>query len=509
MNTKLIGSIGDMVSLQARIYGDKPMLIQDDRARTYREYEERTDRLAGGLLGLGLQFGDRVATYLNNSIELLESYTGIAKAGGVTVCVNAELTPREIQYIFQDSEAQIVITDEKHLDNVEQVLADCPSVRHVVVAGNQRGHLAFEQILASLPVELPLLTGDDLAWIIYTSGTTGMPKGARLTHRNVTWVAAACVDALGFRDDDILISCLPLFHSYAVNTCYLQPIHVGATQVIMERFSTTAVLEAIQKHRGTIFPGVPTMFTYLANFTERSKYDTSTLRMAVSAGAVLTEKVLKDFQEAFGIPIYNGWGSTETSSFATFDRAGGIQLPGSCGLPLPGSVIRIVDDEGRDCPPGIRGEMLVRGPNVMLGYQNKPEVTQMILKNGWYHTGDIAYLDANGYVFVVDRLKDVIISGGYNIAPKEVEDVILAHPAVLDVAVVGALDEARGQVIKAFVVLKEGQNVTAEDLIDNCRGTLASYKLPRAIEFCGSLPRTSSGKIKRYQLVQGPGKVIT
>jgi long-chain acyl-CoA synthetase len=503
MKTQFIGSIGDMVRQQARTYGDKHMLIQGDRVRTYRQYDERTDRLAGGLLGLGLQVGDRVATYLKNSIELLEAYTGIVKAGGVTVCVNADLTPREIRYIFQDSEARVVITDEEHLDNVEQVLADCPSIRHVVVVGSPGGHLAFEQVLATLPVELPTLTGEDTAWIIYTSGTTGMPKGAILTHRNVTWVAAACVDALGFREDDILICCLPLFHSYAVNTCYLQVIHAGAAQVIMERFSTTAVLEAIQRHRGTIFPGVPTMFAYLANYPERSRYDTSTLRMAVSAGAVLTEKVLKDFQEAFGIPIYNGWGSTETSSFATFDRAGGLQLPGSCGLPLPGCAIRIVDNEGRDCPPGVRGEMQVRGPNVMVGYQNKPEVTQATLKNGWYHTGDIAYLDANGYVFVVDRLKDVIISGGYNIAPKEVEDVILAHPAVLDVAVVGVPDEARGQVIKAFVVLKDGQTATAEDLLNECRGKLASYKLPRAIEFCKSLPRTSSGKIKRYELRQG------
>jgi long-chain acyl-CoA synthetase len=509
MNTQLIGSIRDMVNHQARIYGEKPIFIQNDRVRTYREYDERTDRLAGGLRGLGLQKGDRVAVYLKNSIELLEGYTGIAKAGSVTVCVNADLTPREIRYIFQDSDACVVITDEAHLDNVEQVLVDCPSLRHVIVVGNPGNHLAFEQMLSTNLVQLPTLTGEDMAQLVYTSGTTGMPKGGRLTHRNVTWVAAACVDALGFRDDDVWISCLPLYHSYAINTCYLQVIYAGATQVIMERFSTAAVLQAIQNHRGTIFPGVPTMFTYMSNFQERSQYDTSTLRMAVSAGAVLTQKVLQDFQEAFGVKIYNGWGSTETSSFATFDRVGGCQLPNSCGLPLPGCSIRIVDGNGQDCPPGVRGEMLVRGPNVMSDYEKKPDLTDAVLKNGWYHTGDIAYMDDNGYVFVVDRLKDVIICGGYNIAPKEVEDVILEYPAVLDVAVVGLPDEARGQVIKAFVVLKDGQEATVEELLEICRGKLAAYKLPRQIELCKTLPRTTSGKIQRFALVQGAQSVST
>jgi long-chain acyl-CoA synthetase len=500
VRTELIGSIGDMVRKQARIYGNKPLWIQGDRVRTYQEYDERTDRLAGGLLRLGLNMGDQVAVYMDNSIELLEAYTGIAKAGCVTVFVNAQLTPREIQYIFEDSQAQVVFTDKGHLDNVEQVLADCPSIRHVVVVGDSEKHMAFDDLFAHEFMKLPTITGDNRAWLGYTSGTTGVPKGAGLTHRNVTWVAAACVDALGIRDDDRIVCCLPLFHSYAVNTCFLQPIHAGATEVIMERFSTQAVLEAIEKYQITIFPGVPTMFAYLANFPNRCRYDTTTLRMAVSAGAVLKEKVIEDFRKAFGAPIYNGWGSTETSSFATFARAGSSEVVGSCGLPLPGCAIRVVDDEGRDCPPGVRGEMLVRGPNVMWGYQNKPEATQQALKDGWYHTGDLACLDENGYVFVLDRLKDVIISGGYNIAPKEVEDVILAHPAVLEVAVVGVPDDARGEVPKAFVVLKEGQQVTAEELLNACRESLAAYKLPREIEFCSSLPQTSSGKIKRFEL---------
>lgn len=502
MKKQFIDSIGNMVRKQAQVYGDKALFIKEDEIRTYQDYDKRTDKLASGLLSLGVQWGGSVATYLKNSIELLEAYTGIAKAGAATVCVNADLTTREISYIFQDSEAQIVITDEEHLQNVEQVLVDCPAIQHVIVVGQHEKHLAFEEVLTLSDTELPTVTADDLSFIVYTSGTTGLPKGARLTHRNWTWVAASCVDALGFQDDDVFINCLPLFHSYAVNTCYLQVIYTGATGIVMEKFSTASVLSKIQAHQATIFPGVPTMFNYLTNFTERSQYNTRSLRMAVSAGAVLTEKVLHDFKKAFDINIYNGWGSTETATFATFERVGDQKLPGSCGLPLPGCAIRVVDEYGEDCLPGKRGEMLVRGPNVMLGYQNKPEITEMTLRNGWYYTGDIAYIDENSYVFVIDRLKDIINTGGYNVSPKEVEDVILAHPSVLDVAVVGIPDEALGQVIKAFVVLKDGHKITEEDLLTNCRGLLGKFKLPRYFEFCENLPRTTSGKIKRYSLLE-------
>ncbi|WP_180994347.1 class I adenylate-forming enzyme family protein [Bacillus sp. Marseille-P3661] len=503
MKKQLIGSIGSMVKKQARIYGDKPLFIKDDVIRTYQDFDFRTDRLASGLIHLGITTGKPIATYLKNSIELLEAYTAIGKAKAATVCVNSALTPREITYIFQDSEAEIIITDDEHLNNVEQVLADCPCVKHVIVVGESGDHLAFEDVLTmSLYTELPDVTGDDLFSIVYTSGTTGQPKGTRLTHRNWTWVTAACVDALNFEEDDIFVSSLPLFHSYAVNTCFLQVIYTGATEVLIERFSPTAVLNAIQKYKGTVFPGVPTMFNYLTNFAERKQYDTSTLRMAISAGAVLTEKVISDFEKEFNIKIYNGWGSTETATFATFERVGDEQLPGSCGLPLPGCTIRIVDENGEDCAPGVRGEMIIRGPNVMMGYQKKPIETNKALKNNWYHTGDVAYIDENGYIFVIDRLKDIIISGGYNVAPKEVEDAIIEHPAVLDAAVVGLPDEALGQVIKAFVVLKEGQFITSQELLDSCRLSLGKYKLPRFIEFVESLPRTTSGKIQRFALVE-------
>lgn len=227
------------------------------------------------------------------------------------------------------------------------------------------------------------------------------------------------------------------------------------------------------------------------------------LRLVVSAGAVLKEQVYRDFEAAYGAPIHDGWGSTETSSFATMTPIGATRVPGSCGLPLPGCAVRVVDPEGRDVALGERGEMLVRGPNVTWGYLNKPEQTASALAGGWYHTGDVATFDANGYVYVVDRLKDLIISGGYNIAPKEIEDVILAHPAVLDVAVVGITDAARGEVPKAFIVCKEGASLAEDALLAHCRTQLAAYKLPRVVAFVPELPKTASGKVQRFLLRAG------
>lgn len=490
MRTELVGAIGDLVRRQAARHGARPLFFEAGRTVTYAEYDRRTEEAARALVGLGVRPGARVATYLGNSVALLEAYTAIAKAGAVTVFCNAQLTPREVGYIVADSEASVVVTDAAHRAALDAALPGCPSVRHVLDAGG------WPAAPAGTP--LPEVGPHDQAWVGYTSGTTGRPKGAGLTHHNVTWVAASLVDALRQGEDDVVLCALPLFHSYAVNSCYLQPVMAGAAQVVLERFAVTPVLQALERFRVTLFPAVPTMLTYLAHAPERARAES--LRLVVSAGAVLKEQVARDFETAFGAPIHDGWGSTETSSFATITPAGATRVPGSCGLSLPGCAIRVVDAEGRDVAPGERGEMLVRGPNVTWGYLNKPEQTAATLAGGWYHTGDVAALDANGYVSVVDRLKDIIVSGGYNIAPKEVEDVILAHPAVLDVAVVGAADPARGEVPRAFVVRKAGASLTEDGLLIHCREQLAPYKLPRSIAFVSELPKTASGKVQRYLL---------
>lgn len=495
MRTELVGAIGDVVRRQAARHGRRPLFMEGERTVSYAEYDERTDAAARGLVGLGVRPGDRVATYLGNSIALLEAYTAIAKAGAVTVFCNAQLTSREVGYIVADSEACVVVTGAAHREALEAALPGCPAVRHVIEAGRWPA--------APPGTPLPVVGPHDQAWVGYTSGTTGQPKGAGLTHHNVTWVAASLLGALGQTETDVILCALPLFHSYAVNSCYLQPIMAGASQVVLGRFAVAPVLEAIERFKVTLFPAVPTMLTYLAHAPERAKARVDSLRLVVSAGAVLKEQVVRDFESAYGAPIHDGWGSTETSSFATITPLGATRIPGSCGLPLPGCAVRVVDPQGRDLAPGERGEMVIRGPNVTWGYLNKPEQTAAALAGGWYHTGDVATLDENGYVYVVDRLKDLIISGGYNIAPKEIEDVILAHPAVLDVAVVGVADSARGEVPRAYVVRKDAANLGEEALLAHCRAQLAPYKLPRSIAFVSELPKTASGKVQRYLLRAG------
>ncbi|MFT7646529.1 MAG: long-chain acyl-CoA synthetase [Candidatus Poriferisodalaceae bacterium] len=473
-------TIGDLVRWSAAMFGDRPLWIHGDRTVTFTEYDDLTDRIAASLIAKGIGRGDRVACWFGNSIELLEAYSGIAKAGAVTVFCNAMLTQREIDYIVEDSETKLLLTN----PNEVRSLAEGP-----------------------LPSEpLPAVGIDDEAWVGYTSGTTGLPKGASLSHRNPVWVAASVVDSLGLTAADTMLCCLPMFHSYSVNINYLQPLMAGCTQVILERFVVPEVIDALESHAVTVWPAVPTMLTYLAHAPERAGRDMSALRMVVSAGSVLKEQVIADFEAAYGAPILDGWGSTETGSFATMTPAGATRKPGSCGLPLRGSNIRVVDPDGNDVPPGERGELVVRGPNVMSHYLNKAEQTASALADGWYHSGDIAELDTDGYVFVVDRLKDLIISGGYNIAPKEIEDVVLSHPAVLDVAVIGLPDEKRGETPKAFVVLKPGKALDSDGLLAHCRENLAAYKLPREIEFVDELPKTSSGKVKRYVLREQSGR---
>lgn len=502
---KLVMPLGDLIRTQAARYGSKMLFECQGARRSYAEFDERTTRLAGGLQALGVRPGDRVACYMPNSIELLEAYYATSKAGAVTVFLNALLTAREIRFVLQDSDARVIFTAPALLPAVQEVRPDAARLETVVVHGGPPapGTVAFDDVLKGGPYRDVRVKTEDVAWLGYTSGTTGRPKGAILTHLGATHVAAAVAGRFGYREDDIVLCALPLFHSYAVNSCMIQVMMAGAGQVILERFTPEGVLQAIQQHRVTIFPGVPTMFNYLVNFPQRATYDLSSLRIAKSAGAVLSAKLMHDFERLYGVPVVDGYGITEAHSFVTLNDPGGKRPDGSCGKAIEGDEVRIVDGQDRDVPVGERGELIFRGPNLPLGYVNGPEATAEALRGGWYHSGDVGYMDAEGYVYIVDRIKDTIICGGYNIYPKEVEDVIYAHPAVLDVAVVGVADEAKGEIPKACVVLKPEARVTVAELDAYCRQSLAAYKVPRVIEFMDAIPKTASGKTKRFLLRQG------
>ena len=500
----LVMPLGDLIRKQAARYGSKMLFECHGVRRSYAEFDERTTRLAGGLQALGVRPGDKVACYMPNAIELLEAYYATSKAGAVTVFLNALLTAREIRFVLQDSESKVIFTAPGLLPNVQEVRPDAGHLETIVVKGGTPppDTVGFDDVLKGGPYrDVPVKT-EDVAWLGYTSGTTGRPKGAILTHLGATHVGATVADRFGYREDDIVLCALPLFHSYAVNSCMIQVMMAGAGQVILERFTPDGVLQAIQDHRITVFPGVPTMFNYLVNFPDRAKYDLTSLRIAKSAGAVLPAKLMHDFETLYGVPLVDGYGITEAHSFVTLNDPTGKRPDGSCGKAIEGVDVRIVDEQDRDVPAGERGELIFRGPNLPLGYVNGPEATAEALRGGWYHSGDVAHMDAEGYVYIVDRIKDTIICGGYNIYPKEVEDVIYAHPAVLDVAVVGVADEAKGEIPKACVVLKPEATVTAGELEAYCRQNLAAYKVPRVIEFMDAIPKTASGKTKRFLLRQ-------
>ena len=501
---ELVIPLGDLIRKQATRYGSKMLFECHGVRRSYAEFDERTTRLAGGLQALGVRPGDKVACYMPNAIELLEAYYATSKAGAVTVFLNALLTAREIRFVLQDSESKVIFTEPGLLPNVQEVRPDAGHLETIVVHGGTPSPdtVRFDDVLKGGPYrDVPVKT-EDVVWLGYTSGTTGRPKGAILTHLGATHVGATVADRFGYREDDIVLCALPLFHSYAVNSCMIQVMMAGAGQVILERFTPDGVLQAIQDHRITVFPGVPTMFNYLVNFPDRAKYDLTSLRIAKSAGAVLPAKLMHDFERLYGVPLVDGYGITEAHSFVTLNDPRGRRPDGSCGKAIEGVDVRIVDGQDRDVPAGERGELIFRGPNLPLGYVNGPEATAETLRGGWYHSGDVAYMDAEGYVYIVDRIKDTIICGGYNIYPKEVEDVIYAHPAVLDVAVVGVADEAKGEIPKACVVLKPEATVTAGELEAYCRQNLAAYKVPRVIEFMDAIPKTASGKTKRFLLRQ-------
>jgi long-chain acyl-CoA synthetase len=501
----LVLPLGDLIRRQATRHGSKMLFECHGVQRSYAEFDERTTRLAGGLQALGVRAGDKVACYMPNSIELIEAYFAISKAGAVTVFLNALLTAREIRFVLQDSDAKVIFTSPTLLPNVQDVRADTTRLETMVVHGGTPppDTVRFDDVLKGGPYHHVPVRAEDVAWLGYTSGTTGRPKGAILTHLGATHVAAAVADRFGYREDDIVLCALPLFHSYAVNSCMIQVMMAGAGQVILERFTPEGVLQAIQRHRVTIFPGVPTMFNYLVNFADRAHYDLGSLRIAKSAGAVLPAKLMHDFERLYGVPLVDGYGITEAHSFVTLNDPTGRRPDGSCGRPIEGDEVRIVDGQDRDVPAGERGELIFRGPNLPLGYVNGPEATAEALRGGWYRSGDVAYMDADGYVYIVDRIKDTIICGGYNIYPKEVEDVIYAHAAVLDVAVVGVADEAKGEIPKACVVLKPDATVTRDELEAYCRQNLAAYKVPRVIELMDAIPKTASGKTKRFLLREG------
>src|SRR5271156_5679400 len=442
-----------------------------------------------------------------NSVAWVESCFATTRAGAVSVPISYDATEAEISYRLTDADCKAVITTAERGDLFARLQAAAPNLKTLIVT--DRGAcsaevLSYNKLIGTPPQSPPrdpaLL--HETAYILYTSGTTGRAKGVRLTVHGMLWVTAACWTPItGLSERDTVLSPLPLFHSYALNLSVMSILATGATEYIMEKFSTSEAVRLLRTGEFTYFPGVPTMFHYLLQATSTEKeLRFPGLRLCVSAGAIMPATLNREFEDHLGVKLLDGYGITETSTMVTMNWPTGARVMGSCGIAVPGLAVRIVDANGRDVEPTREGELIVHGPNVMPGYHNKPEETRNALRAGWYHTGDLARSDENGFLTITGRLKELIIRGGQNIAPAEIEEAVNTFEAVLDCAVVGIAHEHLGEVPALFIVPRPGKDVQSEAVIAHCRTKLSAYKVPHSVHLIAEIPRTGSGKIIRYKL---------
>jgi long-chain acyl-CoA synthetase len=473
----------------AQMYPDRPAVRLDDTIVSYALLDELSARVAGWLRERGLRPGDPVGIMLPNVPQFPVCYYGVLRAGGAVVPMNPLLKSREVAHHLGDSGARLVLAWDTAADEARAGAA-AAGAGAVIIGGSSLAEIAGWP----LSPEVARRADDDTAVILYTSGTTGTPKGAELTHANMrrnASVTATTLLALG--PDDVMMGCLPLFHSFG-QTCGLNAaVQSGACLTLIPRFSAAQALRVIERDRVTVFEGVPTM--YVAMLHEGAgTADTGTLRLCVSGGAALPVEVLHGFEAAFGAVILEGYGLSETSPVATFNRSD-RRKPGSIGLPIEGVRLRLVSEDGDEVPAGEVGEIAIRGHNVMKGYRGRPAATAAAISGGWFRTGDLARADEDGFYYIVDRKKDMIIRGGYNVYPREIEEVLYEHPAVLEAAVIGTPHPSLGEEVAAAVVLRPGAAATPEELRDWVKQRVAAYKYPRHLWLADALPKGPTGKI--------------
>jgi long-chain acyl-CoA synthetase len=477
--------------------GDRIAVRLGERETTYRELDERSGRVAGLLAERGVHSGDRVGIMLPNIPEFAAIYYGVLRAGAVVVPMNPLLKAREVSYHLSDSGAVLIFTTAMSADEVHQGAAAAHAESVVVDA-------AFAELLSTATYVdgVTERAGSDTAVILYTSGTTGTPKGAELTHDNLRRNAEIVVEKLlQLTADDVIFGGLPLFHSFG-QTCTLNAaISAGAGLTLLPRFDPAQALTIIAGHRATIFAAVPTMYGALLSVPDRDSCDVSALRVCLSGGAALPVEVLRAFDDAFGCQVLEGYGLSETSPVSSFNHPDRVRKPGSIGTPVAGVQMRVLDTAGNEVGTGEVGEIAIRGHNIMKGYWQRPEATAAAISDGWFHTGDLGRVDDDGYFFIVDRQKDMIIRGGYNVYPREIEEVLYEHPDVAEAAVIGLPDALLGEEVGAAVALKAGATVTVEQLRAHVKNQVAAYKYPRHVWFVEALPKGPTGKILKRNIV--------
>ncbi len=487
-------------------FGEITSVIYNDTEFTNLQLFKKSNKLANGLKKLGISQGDKVLVMLMNSPDVLVSYQGILKAGAAILPVLFLLTPKEINHILMNSEAKAIITTKDFVDNIFQAKEGVETLENVIIIEDEEvsGALNLNDVLKDESDKKPdiVINDNDMAVLLYTSGTTGVPKGVILTHKNLYSNSISLSERDNPKPGAIRLFMLPLSHSFGLTAMNFSLLF-DKVNVMMAWFDTEEACRLIEKYKITGFAGIPAIFTLLLNSPEiTDKYDLSSLDYCASGSAPLPIEVLKGFEKKFNCKILEGYGLSEAAPVVTSHIQGKERKVGSIGEAIPGIEVKIVDEKGNEMPVGEVGEMIVKGPNISPGYLNLPKETENTFRDGWLHTGDLAKIDEDNYFYIVDRKKDLIIRGGFNIIPRDVEEVLYQHPAVTEAAVIGISDNVMGEEVKAYVALREGKNdkTTKDDIINHCMSHLAKYKCPKYVEFIDQLPRNPIGKISKKDL---------
>jgi long-chain acyl-CoA synthetase len=493
-------NLAQILSDSAAKHPDRIAIKLDDFALSYELSEQVARRITGMVRSFGVEPGDRVALMLPNVPHFAAAYYGTLRAGGVVVPLNVLNKRREIEYYLKDSGAKVLFVWDLFAPEGEPAAAAAGCECVVVTVGE------FEQRLFTFdPVEeMVERADDDTAVILYTSGTTGTPKGAELTHGNMLRNAEICVELLGVEtgpdEQAVIFGALPLFHSFGQSCGLNAAIRGGGMLTLLPRFDGEKALEIIERDHVSVFEGVPTMYGAMLHVPNRERFDTSTLELCASGGAAMPVELMREFEEAFHCKVLEGYGLSETSPVASFNQPSVGRKPGSIGTPIEGVEMKVVDEAGQELPVGEIGEILVHGHNVMKGYWNRPDATAEVLQDGWLRTGDMATKDGDGFFFIVDRKKDMIIRNGFNVYPREIEEVLYEHPAVREAAVVGLPHEAYGEEVGAAVILKPGATASPDELREFVKEQVAAFKYPRKVWIVDELPMGPTGKILKREI---------
>jgi long-chain acyl-CoA synthetase len=489
-------NLGQMLDETCHRYPEQVAFVYEDRRLTYADFNAKVNALGNALKSRGVEKGDKIAIVLPNCPEFVISYFAAQKIGAVAVTINTASTAHELQYLLNNSDSKVLVTTAECAGRYESILPQVPLCRNLIVTDEQENppQLSFAFLLfwslieeSSSSLDIPELSDNDPAVMIYTAGLTGKPLGAVLTHRNLVTQSALLGNLCHVRDTDRGISVIPLFHSFGAVANMLGAIRVGASLVLLDSFNVDEILQVICREQITFLSGVPRLFLGMLLHDEADRYDIRTLKFCITGGSTMPPQYIPEFNKKFHTTLVEGYGLTESSPVCTLCRPDGPQKPGSIGTAIPGAEIRIVSEDGKECPQGEVGELIVRGDNVMKGYYKNEAATREAIIDGWLHSGDLAFQDEEGFFFLTGRKKRMIITSGFNVYAREVEMVLEEHPAVLAALVESKPNLLRGEIVKAFIVKDPDAQIDRRQILRHCRTYLSSYKVPREVEFVESL----------------------